>query len=113
MRMLVSIQRLLIFVAVLSLGVAGGFFAHDDLALHAHAANSHHTSTHDHLRTGGECCDINASEVVHCGANLLAVTSSTDLILPRSVSRHPAENNQVNYGINHSVDPPPPRFFLA
>jgi hypothetical protein len=105
-----SVARFLTMLAVLGLSLAGGAYAHGDLQPpHVHAVEENHLSTHDHSQLEIECCDAGAGEVVHCGANLLAITGKLDLLLPQSGSLGQIEISHPRHGINQAVEPPPPR----
>lgn len=98
--------------ALLAFLIAGGTFDH---ALadtgHAHIHDVANDSDHAHARTGDKGLPDADLDPVHCGANLLTLTSEpeTGLTLVTEIPEHTGPCRAVSK--TTTVDPPPPRIF--
>ena len=112
-RSLISV-RVMMVLAALSLVIAGGVYSHAKEAVHSHSNVEHGSNAqHHHHHQKDECCDNGSTELVHCGANLLALTVTIEVFSSEVASRSRLERYRLLYGVNHPLDPPPPRNILA
>jgi hypothetical protein len=111
-RKLAFFPRLLMFLALLGLGVAGGSFSHADELAPAAVEHLHHAAA-GHSHNGSGCCETETKETVHCGASVIVATMKCGLAVPRSATLRPSWTVHRHRGIDASVEPPPPRAVLA
>jgi len=111
MRAWLNGMRWLCVLAWIALALSGGNYSHAK-PLDGSAASHTHSSqdTYDHSHAGADCCDIEPSETLHCGASILALCQA-------SAFKHPEHSDRfepIPFGIGQSSDyllePPPPRF---
>ncbi|WP_321342269.1 hypothetical protein [Breoghania sp.] len=107
-------------VLAVMLVLAGGSFGHampetGHVHIHQTAVNgemhralSHVDEAHDHAATF-PCCDETEHKVIHCGANLLALTGEIALALPDMTLAAIRIVSVSALSRTGKIDPPPPR----
>ncbi|MEX3007256.1 hypothetical protein [Hoeflea sp. TYP-13] len=102
-------------LAAAGLFLAGGVLSHADEAgaLHVHAtvesSGSKTADTHSHLEGGDIMPDVFAGSVIHCGAEILALSGSSMFPPFNLPADRQFENENDLFPIDTGYDPPPPR----
>ena len=105
-----TLPRLLVFLALFSLGVLGGTYSHAAENGHTHSATNdqgHTVSVHSHA--SDKDARFDQSNSLHCGSNIIATLSANNQIMfHRAIAvliGGPTESLETLL----NVDPPPPR----
>ncbi|MGH0003548.1 hypothetical protein ACQU0X_26020 [Pseudovibrio ascidiaceicola] len=109
--LLAYVSRFVVSLAFLALLVAGGTYDHPfgNQTDHVHHGESSQDIPHSHPELQRfSAIDI---EAVHCGANLLALTSEIGIEIPSDDESLHDFSSQNRLSKVKAVDPPPPRFF--
>jgi len=105
-----TLPRLLVFLAVFSLGVLGGTYSHAVENGHTHSGSldQRHTDS-DHSHVGDEDNRFDQSSGLHCGANIIATLSDeTQIKIGRAIVIRIGGTTET-VAILLGGDPPPPR----
>lgn len=101
------LSRILIAVAVLMFVIGGGSFNHP-VDSHDHSAVEHADGKDHHHATPADGAEPE-NQMVHCGANLLALTCDVELTLPNPAERRQTFFSHDRLSKSETIDPPPPR----
>ena len=104
-------------LAVLSLMIAGGNFAHAVEPAQKHHHVSHQSAadeitTHQHLEPQNSTTGFSDTNFLHCGSDILALAPEIIYLMCVTGSKPPVETHLTNQFLLPTQEPPPPRILV-
>lgn len=114
---LISLGNFFHVLAMLSLIIAGGNYAH---ALEPDQKHHHVTqqpavdeiTTHQHLESYKSTAGISVSDMLHCGGDILALAPEFNYLMHVTSTKPPIETHLTNQFLLPTQEPPPPRILV-